>query len=186
MFLVVPYSFYATYGLLLITKRFSPSTRKRIMAIVLSAHMVVALLYMTSPTTNPVSTYTILWPASKYSPATMQANTVPVQDTPSTIQAIQWLNQNMDPESSCLIAREVFVNWAKINLRRDATIVHYAENLTDALALAKSQGYTDIYWIWWIDNGTGQLWYGQLVPSTFTPIQQEGNIAIYKYSDADG
>jgi hypothetical protein len=73
------------------------------------------------------------------------ANTVPVQDTQSTVQAIQWLNQNMDPESSCLIAREVFVHWVKINLRRDATIVHYSENLTDGLNLANSLGYKDIY-----------------------------------------
>ena len=112
----------------------------------------------------------------------MQANTVPVQDTQSTIQAIQWLNQVMDPESSCLIAREVFVHWVKINLRRDATIVHYAENLTDGLGLAKSQGYTSIYWIWWNDKGTGQLWYGQPVPAALKPIHQEGNIAIYKYA----
>jgi hypothetical protein len=97
---------------------------------------------MTSPTTNPASTYPVLWPVSKFSPATMMANTIPAQDTTDTIQAIQWLNQNMEPESSCLIAREVFVNWAKINLRTDATIVHYGENLTDGLILAKSHGYT--------------------------------------------
>jgi hypothetical protein len=88
----------------------------------------------------------------------------------------------MEPESSCLIAREVFVHWAKISLRTDAPIIHYAENLTDGLSLAKSHGYKDIYWIWWTDNGTGQLWYGQPIPATFTPIHQEGNIAIYKYS----
>ena len=111
----------------------------------------------------------------------MQANTVPVQDTQSTIQAIQWLNQVMDPESSCLIAREVFVHWVKIDLRTDATIVHYAENLTDGLDLANSLGFKDIYWIWWYDNGTGQLWYGQPVPDTFKPIHMEGNIAVYKY-----
>ena len=173
MFLVVPYSFYAAHGL---------STRKKTIAAVLSAYMIVDVLYMTSPTTNPVSTYVVLWPASKFSPATMMANTVPVQDTQGTIQAIQWLNQVMDPESSCLIAREVFVNWAKINLRTDATIVHYSENLDDGLTLAKTHGYTNIYWIWWADDGTGQLWYGQPVPTTFTPIHQEGNIAIYKYS----
>jgi hypothetical protein len=45
-----------------------------------------------------------------------------------------------------------------------------------------SPGYKDIYWIWWNDNGTGQLWYGQLVPTTFTPAHQEGNIAVYKYA----
>jgi hypothetical protein len=149
---------------------------------VLSIYMVVAVLYMASPTTSPVSTYAVLWPASKFSPATMMANTVPVQDTQSTVQAIQWLNQAMEPESSCLIAREVFVNWAKINLRTDATIVHYAENLTDGIGLANSLGFKDIYWIWWIDNITGQLWYGQPVPDTFTPIHREGNIVIYNYS----
>jgi hypothetical protein len=88
----------------------------------------------------------------------------------------------MDPQSSCLIAREVFVNWAKITLRRDATIVHYSENLDDGLNLAKTHGYKNIYWIWWNDNGTGELWYGQPVPDTFRPVHQEGNIAIYRYS----
>jgi hypothetical protein len=182
MYLVVPYSIYAVHGLSLLTDRLRPATRKKIIAAVLSIYMVVAVLYMTSPTANPVSTYAVLWPASKFSPATMMANTVPVQDTQSTIQAIQWLNQAMKPESSCLIAREVFVNWAKINLRRDATIVHYAENLADALTLAQNRGYTNIYWIWWIDKGTGQLWYGQPVPTSFIPIHREGNIAVYKYS----
>ena len=109
-----------------------------------------------------------------------------ISATPSpstgTIQAIQWLNQVMDPVSSCLIAREVFVNWAKMNLRRDTTIVHYSENLDDGVSLASSLGYKNNYWIWWNDNGTGELWYGQQVPATFTPIHQEGNIAIYKYS----
>ena len=88
----------------------------------------------------------------------------------------------MDPESSCLIAREVFVHWVKIDLRTDATIVHYAENLTDGLNLANSLGYKNIYWIWWMTNGTGQLWYGQPVPAAFKPIHQEGNIAVYKYA----
>jgi hypothetical protein len=88
----------------------------------------------------------------------------------------------MDPASSCLIAREVFVNWAKITLRTDATIVYSPENLTDGLSLAKSHGYTSIYWIWWNDNGMGQLWYSQPVPTAFTPIHQEGNIAVYRYS----
>jgi hypothetical protein len=182
MFLIVPYSIYAAHGLSLITERLRPATRKKIIATVLSAYMVVAIFYMASPTTYPVSTYTVLWPASKFSPTTMMVNTVPTQDTQSTVQAIQWLNEYMDPESSCLIAREVFVHWVKINLRRDATIVHYMENLTDGLNLANSLGYKNIYWIWWIDNGTGQLWYGQPVPAAFKPIHQEGNIAIYKYA----
>jgi hypothetical protein len=90
----------------------------------------------------------------------------------------------VEPESSCLIAREVFVDWAKraLYLSKNGTIIRYNENLANALRLAESLNHSNIYWIWWIDNGTWQLWYGQPVPTTFNPVHQEGSIAIYKYS----
>jgi hypothetical protein len=56
----VPYTFYAAQGHVTINNRFRPSTRKKTTAAILAVYAIVAVLYMASPTTSPVSTYAVL------------------------------------------------------------------------------------------------------------------------------
>lgn len=180
--LVVPYTSYATEGIIkLSNKRILKRSRSNLPFIACTIYAIIAVLYMTTPYTNPVSLYAAVWPSSKYSPPTMQRNTSPVEDTPDIERAFRWLNNNME-KSSCLLTREAFLDWAKIYLKKDGTIVSYQNKfVSEGLQYAKALNYSTIYWIWW-DNGIGLKWYGQPIPEEFKPIYKTGNIVIYKYT----
>jgi hypothetical protein len=178
--LVVPYTFYASNGIIKISNNRIKISRRNLAAIACSIYAVIAILYMTTPYTNPISPYAAIWPSSKYSPPTMLINTAPIEDTPNIEQALQWLNQNMERDS-CLLTKDTFVYWAKIYLKKEGTIVNYQhKDVSDGLRYAKLHNYVDIYWIWW-ENGVGLTWYGQQVPREFKLIYKTGNIAVYKY-----
>jgi hypothetical protein len=180
--LIVPYTFFATNGIYKITKnkKFRVSTKKLAISLCL-IYAVVAVFYLATPYTNPISTYSAISPSSKYSPSTMLSNTVPVEDTPSVKEALQWISQNMGT-NSCILTRDAFFNWARLYLSKDNTIIYYRnKDVSVGVELAKSHDYGRIYWIWWAENGTGLRWYNQSVPTGFSQIYRTGNIVIYRY-----
>ena len=109
----------------------------------------------------------------------MLSNTVPVEDTPHVVEALQWLDTNMDDES-CLLAGNVFINWAKLSLDTRRTVIDYkGEKVVDGVNYALSLNFTSVYWVWW-ENGVGLHWYDQAVPETFSPVYSSGDIVVYQ------
>jgi hypothetical protein len=180
--LIVPYAFYATNGIYMISKNWKTRiSRKKLVIVTCAIYAIVAALYMTTPCTSPISPYAAIWPSSKYSPTTMLRNTVPIEDTLNVKQALLWLNQNMGNDT-CLLTRDAFFNWAKLYLDKGNTIIYYqSKDVSAGLKLAETFNYTRIYWIWWKENGVGEKWYGQSVPSDFVPLYITGNIVVYKH-----
>jgi hypothetical protein len=179
MMLVVPYTLFATYGVMTIGNRI---TSHKLLAITfLSIYATTSILYMVSPSVNPISTYAVLWPSTKYSPATMLRQRTPIEDTPFIEQAFNWLNENME-SNACLLTRETFLDWARICLKKNATIIDYwTKDVSIGLQYAKMLNYSDIYWIW-LDEKLGMMWYGQKTPSEFKLVSKMGDILIYKYT----
>ncbi|MCJ7505953.1 hypothetical protein MUP05_05735 [Candidatus Bathyarchaeota archaeon] len=181
--LIVPYAFYATNGIYMISRNWKTRiSRKKLVIMTCTIYAIVAILYMTTPYTNPISPYAAISPSSKYSPTTMLRNTVPIEDTPDVKQALLWLNQNMGNDT-CLLTRDAFLNWAKLYLDKGNTIIYYRfKDVSAGLKLAETFNYSRIYWIWWAENGVGLSRYGQSVPNDFLPIYTTGNIVVYKHA----
>lgn len=183
MMLIVPYTFYATKGIMIICDKISTKPRKALLAATIIVYTSIAIPYLASSSTNPISLYSVLWPSTKYSPPTMLRLGTPLEDVPSVEQALKWLNTSME-EDSCLITRETFTNWAQIYLKNDATIISYGEkDVSIGLQYAEALNYTKIYWIWWKNGTVAGTWYGQTVPNEFKPIYEAGNISIYAYNN---
>lgn len=180
--LVIPYSLYATIGL---EKASIPNimriSKRNLTVIIYAIFAITALLYMATPSTNPLSPYALISPASRYSPPTMLANTVPVQEVSDTQKVLQWLNGNIG-EDSCLITRDTFFDWSKIHLNAQIMVINYQSKAVQVgLQYAQTLGYSTIYWIWWTENGIGVRMYGQHVPDDFSPVYQSGDIVLYVY-----
>jgi len=188
MMLIIPYTLYGSQGVItlysiIVRKKSMPRVSRKVLVIaVCSLYASIALLYVTSSSANSISPYALLWPSTKYSPATLLRQGTPLEDIPRIEQALKWLDTNREGDS-CLLARETFVDWAKIYLKSDATIIDYwVKDVSVGLEYAKMLKYEKIYWIWW-ENDIGLKWYGQQMPSDFKPVYKTGNIVIYEYAN---
>jgi hypothetical protein len=113
-----------------------------------------------------------------YFPTTMLHNTVPLQDTKATVEAMEWLDGRMD-NGSCVLLFDAFLSWADLHLDKKNVIVHYEMDAGGALNLALGHGFNPIYLIWWNQN-IG--WYGSLsVPERFAPVFNVERISVFRY-----
>ncbi|MCW4021668.1 MAG: hypothetical protein NWF02_00690, partial [Candidatus Bathyarchaeota archaeon] len=76
----------------------------------------------------------------KYVPSTMQSSSVPLQDTPGVIDSYEWLNANMDEDSSLLVA-DVFDMWTMLYLDENHQAFLFDHDLENAANYAINQGY---------------------------------------------
>lgn len=178
--LVVPYTLYAVYGLRTLKQPCHRLPVRKGLAVFCALLVGFGILYVASPSTFPISTPTVFFPASKYSPITLLRHTTPLEDTPHIVNGLQWLNTQMG-DDACLLARTTFLPWAQFRLNADAHVINYRnERVEMGLSYAQSLNYTEIYWLWWT-NGVGLHWYGQSVPAAFTPVYQSGAIVVYRF-----
>jgi hypothetical protein len=178
--LVVPYTLFAMYGLRVAQQRYSQLPLKKGLAVLCALLVGLGILYVSTPSTSPISTTTVFYPASKYTPTTLLRHTTPLEDTPHIINSLQWLSTHLG-DNACLLARTTFLPWAQFHLNANASIINYRnEQVEVGVSYAESLNYQEIYWIWWA-NGVGVHWYGQTIPATFTSIYQSGAIVIYQY-----
>ena len=180
--LIVPYSIYATIGIMnLSTKLRSNGFNKFFHISILIILFIACLLYSVMPHSNSLSLYSTLNPSSKYAPTTMMRNTVSLYDVPYLSNVFAWIDQKLD-NKSCLLVKDAFVDWVKIFSSTNLTVFNYKnQDVHDGLNYAQSLNYTDMYWLWW-DNGIGLQWYGQIIPSYFIPVYQSCTLVIYKYT----
>ena len=114
-----------------------------------------------------------------YVPKSMLQNTVPLSDCQDTVNALQWLRDNM-PNNSRLLVHDVFYGWASLTLN-SSQLISYGFGNPEIVAqeLEENDSVFSLYLIWWV-NGVG--WYGQpSIASTFRQVYQSGRIAVFTF-----
>ena len=115
-----------------------------------------------------------------YVPSSMLQNTVSLSDSQDTVNALQWVRNNM-PSDARLLVHDVFYGWASLTLDGSRLIRYgYGNPETMAQKLEENGSEHQLYLIWWI-NGSG--WHGQpTVSSAFREVCESGRIAVFTYN----
>jgi len=115
-----------------------------------------------------------------YVPSSMLQNTVSLSDSQDTVNALQWVRNNM-PSDARLLVHDVFYGWASLTLDGSQLIRYeYGHPETVAQKLEENGSEYKLYLVWWI-NGSG--WHGQPnVPSAFRVVYESGRIAVFTYA----
>jgi hypothetical protein len=115
-----------------------------------------------------------------YVPSSMLQNTVSLSDSQDTVNALQWVRNNM-PSDAHLLVHDVFSGWASLTLDGDRLIRYgYGNPETMAQKLEENGSEYNLYLIWWI-NASG--WHGQPnVSSAFGEVYESGRIAVFTYN----
>ncbi len=184
MLLVYPLAFYATEGLSWLKsvhwKRFRITWLRVGLVYLMLVTVVLSLGFMVMTPANPFPYFAEGVNPYVYTiPTSMLQNTVSITDCQGTVNALQWLKDNMTG-NSILLTHRVFYGWALTTLNPNQVFLYEFGNPLNAATTAAQEGYSQIYLIWWV-NGKG--WEGQpTVASAFHEIYQSGEIAIYLYA----
>ncbi|MDG6223246.1 MAG: hypothetical protein QCH99_08300 [Candidatus Bathyarchaeota archaeon] len=184
--LIYPLSFFAANGLWKITKslkgvtfsRFTGKFKltKKVAAGLVLGSIIVGGLFMVFPLVE--GKYGIIgWGGTfKYVPSTMQSSSVPLQDVQGVIEAYNWLNENMDSDSSLLV-HDVFDMWTMLYLNQNYRGYLFDFDLEGAKNQALADGYDSVYFVWW-NQDIG--WYNLRVQNNWSSVQDYGRISVYK------
>jgi hypothetical protein len=112
-----------------------------------------------------------------YVPSSMQSNTLPLVDVNSAVDALKWVNTQMNG-SSAFLAQNAFLWWSLLYLNNPRAIVYFDSDFDAAITAAHAHGFSTVYFVWW---NTNIGWYGITVPSYFVPLKDFGNISVYDY-----
>jgi hypothetical protein len=183
--LVYPLTFYAIYGLAKWVNKSSFngklgflawSSNNKAKGMILIA-IVLGVAYLVTPITM---TY-----ANKSVPNITRTQVyfstdpaIPYQDVGSVIQAMGWLNANLNT-SYCVILQQHFLTWGQLYLNSSHKIINYESDVNAAVNKSLNLNFSTIYFIWWnqpID------WIDAPIPSNFSEIQNYGRISVYNYS----
>jgi hypothetical protein len=195
--LVFPFTFYATRGvekLLLsggesVVSDFSyvnriKINRRRVVAIFSVAVVFGAAFLTVPPFFDRFGVFSIPT-TTPYLPSTALYNSIPLRDVRSTIEAFEWLDENMNANSSVLV-HHAFLWWSDLYLDKNHTAIHFVRDVESASEAAFKQGYNRMYMIWWNepllewrDEDIG--WYGINVPNYFVSVFSSDRISIYQH-----
>ena len=184
MLLVYPLAFYATEGLSWLKsvrwKRFKITSLRVGLVYLMLVTVVLSLGFMVMTPASPFPYFKEgVNPYIYTIPTSMLQNTVSITDCQGTVNALQWLKENMTG-NSILLTHRVFYGWALTTFNPDQVFLYEFGNPLTAATTVAQEGYNQIYLIWWV-NGKG--WEGQpTVASAFHEIYQSGEIAIYQYA----
>jgi len=107
--------------------------------------------------------------------------TVPYEDVDSVVEAMGWLNDNLD-EASCVALQHAFLRWGELYLDKSHTIVHFEVDIGSAVNTGLDNGFSNVFFVWW-NEPIG--WYGISVPESFVSVQDFGRISVYVYEGAE-
>lgn len=197
--LVYPFVFFAVEGFGRIW-RFWSNSKRRLKSLIPKAFVITYLFslltlsgyYLTTTPENAFPYYSQYNPYMVYIPSSMLQTTISVNDSPSIVQCLKWLNENMS-ESSVIVSHYALYDWFSLYLP-DKQIINTPEvgstwtqiqteaALADAmveLARNSSASGHDVYTVWWI-NGLG--WYQiPSLPSDFKEVYVSGRMAVFSY-----
>ena len=103
--------------------------------------------------------------------------TVPYKDVNSVVEAMSWLNNNLDVVS-CVALQRAFLPWGELYLDKSHTIVHFEFEVDSAVNAALDNGFSNVFFVWW-NEPIG--WYSISVPEDFIRVQDFGRISVYVY-----
>jgi hypothetical protein len=107
------------------------------------------------------------------------APTVPYEDVDGVVQAMRWLNRNMD-EGSCVVLQHALLSWGRLYLDKSHTIVTFLNNVESAVDATLKHGFNHVFFVWW-NQPIG--WYSVTVPKYFILIQDFGRISVFEFSN---
>ncbi len=107
----------------------------------------------------------------------MMSNTVPVQDVNGVVEAMKWLDVEMD-DSSVLLVHSAFGPWTELHLNSRHFEVYFRDDIEGAIDVALGKGFGHVYLVWWNEN-IG--WYGLSVPKDFVSVFSSGRISVFEH-----
>ena len=181
--LVYPFTFYAVNGFDRLLSKFREknprfpswfSDRKAATTVLLTfslgiAYLATPLLMVYANASVPVVTGTYMYFST--------SPTVPYEDVDSVVEAMGWLNDNLDA-ASCVALQHAFLRWGELYLDKSHTIVHFISDVDSAVSSAFSNDFSRVFFVWW-NEPIG--WYGISVPESFVSVQDFGRISVYVY-----
>lgn len=195
--LVYPFTFYAARGVekllssggISVVSDFSylnrvKITRRRVIAI-FSVTVVFGAAFLTVPPFFDRFGVFSIPTTSPYLPPTALYSSIPLRDVRPTIQVFEWLNQNMNENSSVLV-HQAFLWWSDLYLDKKCTAIHFVRDIQKALSTSSMLGYDRIYMIWWNEplltwRNQSIGWYGISVPDHFVSVFRSDRMSIYEY-----
>jgi hypothetical protein len=190
LMLVYPFTFYAVNGVTRVAHvsgvSVSPRWRglnwlkvsKRAAAGFLIVSFCLGSVFMACPLVNGQFGLVGLPTTVMYVPSSMQCNTLPLIDVGSAVNALRWVNTQMNG-SSAFLAQNAFLWWGLLYLTNTRAIVYFDTNFDAAISAAYTHGFSTVYFVWW---NTNIGWYGITVPSYFVPLKAFGRISVYVYA----
>lgn len=186
LMLVFPFTFFAVGGLCKVSKygeAFSVSrflswfklTKKVAIGLSLLTFLVGGL-FMTWPLIDGKYGVIGVEGTFRYIPSTMQSSSVPLQDTEGTIEAYEWLNANMDADSSLLV-HDVFEFWTMLYLEEDHTALVFDNDVEAAVTFALENGYEEAYLVWWNEDFG---WYTLRLSQDWVSVFDSGRISVFQ------
>jgi hypothetical protein len=140
--------------------------------------IVSAMLYIALPAQQAMVYYTAY---PELLPTSMIQNTIPLSDLGNLRSLLDSAAARINP-GTVLIAHQAIYGWARAYLPSlNSQLINYQYNAPlSGVEIARSEGYSSILMIWWID---GSGWHNQPnVPSGFSVLLQNGDLALYTYN----
>lgn len=166
--LVYPFLFYGFKRLSTLDKRFKYGY--------FTLTLIFALGYVTLPPACAFPYYSMTPITYRYIPTSMLQNSIPLEDSPSVVEVLNWLNTHA-PSNSCLMTYEPFTGWSRLYTSSNITVIPF--NLSLEALQTGLKYYSHVYVIWWI-RGVG--WYNWNPPLYLTVNYSYGRIAVYSYT----
>jgi hypothetical protein len=196
---VYPFVFFAVEGFCRFRKFWSTSNRRllRLAAKVLAIASLVSLLLLSGCylVTTPENAFPLFSQYNPYLtdiPSSMLQSSISINDAPSLVNCLQWINENTNG-TSIIVSHYALYDWATIYLHNRQVISTFeygptttqtqnlsmiSANMVDLARNASESGH-EVYTVWWI-NGRG--WYQiPSLPSDFREIYTAGKMAVYSY-----
>jgi hypothetical protein len=176
LMLFIPLACYAVQGL----SHFSSSKNLRFRRFRLATYAWISILIILGSTFIALPAEMALPLYGPFLPTSMLQSTVPLSDSGSVINCMDWLSNNTTPNSIFLV-HNAFYGWAREYFDVRAQLLVFPPNttLTQALQFALQEHYSSIYTVWWTQT---YGWYGEpSVPTGFVLQHQSGHIGIFFY-----
>ena len=175
LMLGVPVVFYAIEGVsrLLASSSLGKVTVRRAVGLCwLTIFVALGVAFVGLPASDALSYF------SSFTPTSMLQSSVPLEDSRSLVSSFSWLSANID-QGSVLMTHHAMYGWARLYFHGNNPLIAYPPQTTleQGLVLTISQGYAEIYTVWWTDH---YGWYGEsTVPACFQEVHHEGRMGVY-------
>lgn len=183
--LVYPFTFYAVAGLAKLYNmssqtagktRFSFFASKKIAGAMVILTLSLGIIYLFTPITMTYANASIANKTGNHLYFSTEP-AVPYQDEASVVQAIEWLNSNMNA-SSCVILHHHYLGYGNLYLNKSYSIVSYTVDFSLAVDKALERGFSQIYYVYW-NQPVG--WDNLPVSQSFLDVQDFSRISVYVY-----